>query len=167
MGCGIDGKKLMLEKHIRDIIEQILIEIWFQCPLSTWLMGPPPRRLRQERVFNMTIKYLSLGCTRPPPQPLHQYSVAFVQIKLRLNFLYFPALTYVLWQALNQFYAIIDFFLNGHKPLRLLPFFSTFLPVLPHCTLDIRPAQEISHISPDFRRSCPFTPFLQHQNWRT
>lgn len=52
----------MLEKHIRDIIEQILIEIWFQCPLSTWLMGPTPW-LQQagKRVFNMTIKYLSLG----------------------------------------------------------------------------------------------------------
>lgn len=92
----------------------------------------PRRRPQPKRVFNMTIKYLSLGFmpAPPPPRALHQYSVAFVQIKLRLNFLYFPALTYVLWQALNQFYAIIDFFSNGHKPFRLLPSFSAFLPSL-------------------------------------
>lgn len=56
------------------------------------------------------------------------------QIKLRLNFLYFPALTYVLWQALNQFYAIIDFFLKWTQtisPFALLPTFlrSRFLTV--------------------------------------
>ena len=67
-------------------------------PLIHMINGPYPPRCSQQRVFNMTIKYLSLGLCNPhrPTGPLHLYSVAFVQIKARLNFLYFPALTYVL-----------------------------------------------------------------------
>lgn len=106
----------MLGKRPWDNIEQILIVISFKWLLARWWMGanlPLCRAL--ERVFNMTIKclsvrfyciFLSLSCRllcTPPPfftsQPLsscsvylslftslHLYSAAFAQIKLRLQF---------------------------------------------------------------------------------
>lgn len=156
----------MLEKHIRDIIEQILIEIWFQCPLSTWLMGPTPRLrgLKGTLIWQLSICLWILWSL--PTAATSSVQCGFEQIKLRLNFLYFPALTYVLWQALNQFYAIIDFFLNGHKPFRLLPFFPLSFSALSHRMLDIQPAGRISPVSCDFHGSYRFVPFLQHHNWQ-
>lgn len=104
----------MLAKRPWDNIEQILIVISFRWLFARWWMGanlPLCRAL--ERVFNMTIKclsvrfyciFLSLSCGllcllaffffTPTLSfssfylltSLHLYSAAFVQIKLRLEF---------------------------------------------------------------------------------